>query len=138
MGPIRSPERTPMSDPSLRETLELRLFAILRIARAGVTGGDVYDARVISASDLTTLGQPHRAIAVLDRLVAASPERPRAWFERGIARMELDQDALALEDLQHCLELDPDFPGARQWLEIARKALQDNAPENRPPTDTGR
>lgn len=97
------------------EAFLLTVFGAHRILKALLTGGDVYDAKVISASDISDLGGHRIAVAWLSRLIKAEPNRPRAYFERGIAHLEMRDKANALIDFEQCLRLDPAFPGAKDW-----------------------
>lgn len=55
------------------------------------------------------------AIDLLSEVISIDPNNAQAWFERGMANLELDNDNSALSDLDRALEIAPDFPGAREW-----------------------
>jgi hypothetical protein len=67
------------------------------------------------AIDLSGEGEHEAAIELLTRAIAIDATKPQAFFERAIALLDLEQDREALLDLDKALELDPRFPGARDW-----------------------
>ncbi len=103
------------------EALLLTVFGVHRILMAALTRGDIYDAKVIYASDISDLGGHCIAVAWLSRLIKAEPSRARAYFERGMAYLELRDNANALIDFKQCLRIDPTFPGAKDWHAHASK-----------------
>lgn len=103
------------------EAVLLFVFAVTRIAKAVATGGDVYDAKVIAASDVSDLGGHRIAVHWLSRLINSNPTKPRAYFERALAKLELQDKHAAVKDLERCLQIDPAFPGAKDWYERASK-----------------
>jgi len=103
------------------EAFLLTVFGVHRILKAALTRGDVYDAKVIYASDISDLGGHRIAVAWLSRLIKAEPNRPRAYFERGMAHLELRSNVNALIDFEQCLRIDPTFPGAKDWHARASK-----------------
>jgi len=101
------------------EAVLLTIFGLHRIFVAWRSNGDVYDAKVIFASDISDLGGHRLAVRWLSRLIASDPQRPRAYFERGLARLELNDAEGAKDDLSMCLRIAPEFPGAQQWYSNA-------------------
>ena len=65
------------------------------------------------------------AIELLTQAVAIDPRNAQAYFERGIALMNLDRDADAVADFSSALEIHPHFPGALSWRSKAFAALDD-------------
>ncbi len=60
-----------------------------------------------------------KALSVLDALIKTEPSCSQAFFERGMVHMEQDKDSLAIPDLSRALDLEPNYPGARDWLSRA-------------------
>jgi tetratricopeptide (TPR) repeat protein len=56
------------------------------------------------------------ALKLLDRAIKANPANPQAHFERGMALADLSRDREAVVAFERALELNPVFPGAREWL----------------------
>ena len=100
----------------------LTYYGISRLWTSSRSGGDTYDAKVIFAGDLSDLGGHRLASFWLGRLIASAPGRPRAYFERGMALLELHNDAAALKDFERCLSIDANFPGAKDWYERTKKS----------------
>jgi tetratricopeptide (TPR) repeat protein len=103
------------------EAVLLTVFGVWRIARASFTGGDVYDAKVIYAGDIADLGGHRLAVRWLSNLIESNPSRPRAYLERAMAYLALKDKASAIKDFERCLQIDPAFPGAREWYARASK-----------------
>jgi hypothetical protein len=99
----------------LADAILLSVFGVVRIAKAALHRGDVYDAKVILASDISDLGGHRLAAHWLGRLIASQPNRPRAYFERGMVHLELHDNGSAQRDFERCLQIDPTFPGAKDW-----------------------
>lgn len=72
-----------------------------------------------------------KALAILDALITDEPTCSQAFFERGMVHMEQDKDSLAIPDLSQALELEPNYPGARDWLSraLARTGQHQRAAE---------
>lgn len=89
-------------------------------------------AHTTSASDLIQraidLSDDERytdAISLLTTAISIDPRIAQAYFERGMAYMNLDQNAAAAADFDRALSLDQDFPGARDWRARAAESLGD-------------
>lgn len=67
------------------------------------------------AIDLSDAGDYRKAHKLLTKAIRLDPNNAQAYFERAIVCLNMDQDQQALPDLDRCLELDPHFPGARDW-----------------------
>jgi len=70
---------------------------------------------VEEAIDASDTGSYRRALRLLAKAIKLEPSDPQAYFERAIVFLNMDQDQEALPDFDRCLELDPAFPGARDW-----------------------
>ncbi len=70
---------------------------------------------VDQAIDLGDAGEHWKAYELLAKALALDPECAQAYFERGMVLMNMDRDNEAIADFDRCLELDPAFPGARDW-----------------------
>jgi tetratricopeptide (TPR) repeat protein len=57
-----------------------------------------------------------KAIEAYTALIEKHPDYDRAYNERAMARINLDQDEEAVADFRRCLAINPDYPGARDWL----------------------
>lgn len=80
-----------------------------------------FDSDLATAIELGDDGALTAALAAFDRLVANYPNEMPARFERAMVLLNLDRDAEAIADLEHVLEHDPDYPGARNWYAIAQR-----------------
>jgi predicted Zn-dependent protease len=67
------------------------------------------------AIDLTDDGDHEGAVKLLTRAIKANPANPQAYHERAMSLLNLDRPHAALADFDRALELDPKFPGARDW-----------------------
>ena len=65
------------------------------------------------------------AIALLQQAIRLDPGHAQAYFERGMAYLNLDRDASAAADFDRALAIDPDFPGALDWRARAAASLGD-------------
>ncbi len=78
------------------------------------------------AIDLSDAEDYIGAINLLTRAITDEPKDAQAYFERGMASLNLDQDADAVADFDRALSIDPDFPGARDWRSRALASLGDH------------
>lgn len=67
------------------------------------------------AIDLSNAGDYQKAHKLLIEAIKLDPSNAQAHFERAIVLMDMNRDEDALPDLDRCLELNPAFPGARDW-----------------------
>lgn len=81
---------------------------------------------VLRAIDLMDAGDCTSAIDLLTHVIVDDPDNARAYFERGMALMNLDRDADAIADFDRALAIDPGFPGARAWRARAAESLGDH------------
>src|SRR5262249_24713783 len=75
--------------------------------------------------DLSDKERSTDAISLLTAAISIDPRMPQAYFERGMAYLNLDQDAAAAADFDRALHLDPNYPGARNWRSRAAGSLGD-------------
>jgi len=85
---------------------------------AAASTGDP-DARLTAARRDAGAGDDARAVAILDRLVAAEPLAPGGWYLRGIIEARGDRPAEAAVSLARALELDPEDDDTRYALALA-------------------
>ena len=67
------------------------------------------------AIDLSDDEDYHGAISLLTRSICEDGGSAQAFFERGMALLNLDRDGEAIGDFDSALALNPEFPGARDW-----------------------
>lgn len=77
------------------------------------------------AIDLSDEEQYSEAIALLNRAISIDPSAAQAFFERGMAFFNLDQNVAAAADFDRALSLDTNFPGARDWRSRVAESLGD-------------
>jgi Flp pilus assembly protein TadD len=75
------------------------------------------------AIDRSDDGDYEGAVKLLTRAARADPSNPRAYHERAIALANLNRDRAAVADFERALELNPVFPGAREWLARTLRGL---------------
>jgi predicted Zn-dependent protease len=78
------------------------------------------------AIDRSGDGDPTGALELLDRAIKADPTNPQAQFERGMALADLNRDREAVAAFERAVELNPAFPGAREWLARILRGLGDH------------
>jgi tetratricopeptide (TPR) repeat protein len=78
------------------------------------------------AIDLSDAEDYPAALKLLTRAIAVDATNAQAYFERGMVRLNLRQDAEAVADFDRALELDGDFPGARDWRARTLASLGDH------------
>ena len=88
-----------------------------QLTKAIFTKKDVKEKQVIFAGDLSDLGFHKIGILICNRTIKKEPDFPRAYFERAMAKLELNRYDESILDFKKCLELDSDYPGAKQWLQ---------------------
>jgi len=67
------------------------------------------------AIDYSDDGDYVNSINLLTKVVSINPNSEQAYFERGMAYLELNKDADAIADFDRALKLDPEYSGARDW-----------------------
>lgn len=77
------------------------------------------------AIDLSDEERYTEAVTVLNRVISMDPDIPQAYFERGMAYLNLEKDSDAAADFDRALFLDPNFPGARDWRSRVAESLGD-------------
>jgi tetratricopeptide (TPR) repeat protein len=91
-------------------------------APAALTAGEATN-RYYDASLLVTAEKWAEAEASYDRILALAPTDPRAYEQRGLARLRADDPAGALDDLAVCLSLSPTAGRCHLYAADALKAL---------------
>lgn len=67
------------------------------------------------AIDLSDGGDHSKAIAMLTKAISIDPLSEQAFFERGMANLELNNNADAIADFDRALEINPEYSGAGDW-----------------------
>lgn len=67
------------------------------------------------------MGDGNAAAADMTRVLELQPERHEAWFNRAFARHVAGDEAGAIADFQHYLEVGND----PMWLEVSRQQIED-------------
>jgi tetratricopeptide (TPR) repeat protein len=80
-------------------------------------------ALVHQAIDLSDDEKYQDAVELLTKAIAIDSSNAQAYFERGMALLNLERDADAVPDFDHALSIDSDFPGARDWRARAFESL---------------
>ncbi|HKB35123.1 MAG TPA: tetratricopeptide repeat protein, partial [Gemmataceae bacterium] len=78
------------------------------------------------AIDRLDRGDYEGAVKLLTRAVKADPTNLQAYHERAMALLNLNRDREALADFSKALELNPRFPGARDWRARTLAGLGDH------------
>lgn len=77
------------------------------------------------AIDLSDAKEYSGAVSLLTQAISADSDNPQTYFERGMALLNLDQDADAVADFDRALAIDPNFPGVRDWRARTIESLGD-------------
>lgn len=62
-----------------------------------------------------------------NRVIQLDPDCTQAFCCRGIARLTLQENKAAIEDLNHAITLNPDFANAYLWRGIAYRRIKNSA-----------
>jgi tetratricopeptide (TPR) repeat protein len=76
------------------------------------------------ALKLADAGHHAKAIEAYTALIEKYPDYDRPSNERAMTRLHLNQNEEAVADFQRCLAINPDYPGARDWLARTLFGLQ--------------
>lgn len=79
------------------------------------------------AIDLSDAEKWPEAIDLFTSILEKDPALSQAYFERGMVWLNLEQANRALQDFEKVLELDPEYPGGRDWYASTLDDLQDHA-----------
>lgn len=80
-----------------------------------------YGSRVVNlAAQLIKLGEDDNALKLLNEAIANSPGYSLAWSHRALVRYHQGEIALAREDAQNALRLDPENGQAQNLLNLLR------------------
>jgi len=77
------------------------------------------------AIDYSDDGDYVNSINLLTKVISINPNNEQAYFERGMAYLELNKDADAIADFDRALKLDPEYSGARDWRARTLASLGD-------------
>jgi tetratricopeptide (TPR) repeat protein len=82
----------------------------------------MHEEELIKAIGLSEKEKYKQAINILNKLIRKDGRNQRALFERAYALTSIDDDVNAIEDLHTLLNINPNYPGARDWYaQIAGK-----------------
>ena len=70
---------------------------------------------IIKATDLSDSEDYAGAVKVCDAIIAYNASYDRAYFERAMALLNLDLDDLALKDFERLEQINPTYPGLKDW-----------------------
>ena len=80
-----------------------------------MTNNDHVTQLIHQAIDESGEGDYAVAITTLSKAIALDPNSEQAFFERGMAYLELDNTSDAISDFDRALAIDSDYSGARDW-----------------------
>ncbi len=83
------------------------------------------DAEIIKAIDYSDNEEYQMAIAVCTDIIKSDSNYDRAYFERAMALLNLEKDYLALIDFKKLLDLNPEYPGGKDWYSRTLSGLGD-------------
>jgi tetratricopeptide (TPR) repeat protein len=96
-------------------------YAVWRMRSEEMATRDLaFQAELNAAIDLSNEGKWKKALKALDGLVKGHPDEMQPRFERAMVLLNLDRDADAIKDLEHVLQREPDYPGAKSWYATAQ------------------
>ncbi|WP_185964326.1 tetratricopeptide repeat protein [Aliikangiella marina] len=75
------------------------------------------------AIDFSGNGEYSKAINLLTQAILIEPDNEQAFFERGMAYLELNNEPDALADFDRALQINPEYSGARDWRSRTLSAL---------------
>jgi len=78
------------------------------------------------AIDLSDAEDYRGAVNLLTQAISADSSNAQAYFERGMALLNLDQGANAIADFDRALTIESEFPGARDWRARTLASLGDH------------
>jgi len=83
------------------------------------------DTEIIKAINYSDNEYYQKAIDICTEIVNSNPNYDRAYFERAMAYLNIDKDNLAIVDFKKLLELNPEYPGAKDWYSRTLSGLGD-------------
>ncbi|GAB1858422.1 hypothetical protein MHTCC0001_32590 [Flavobacteriaceae bacterium MHTCC 0001] len=83
------------------------------------------EAEIIKAIDFSDNEEYQKAIEVCTKIINSNPNYDRAYFERAMAYLNIDKDNLAIVDFKKVLQLNPEYPGAKDWYSRTLSELGD-------------
>ena len=102
---------------SMREAQDDADAAIAALERSLALQPLLIEAQVKLADALVKAGRPAEALAQLETVVALDPvHRPRAWFNKGVIHLQMQQPEAAADAFTQAAHLDPDLADAHIQL----------------------
>lgn len=83
------------------------------------------DSEIIKAIDYSDNENYQKAIDICTAIINSNPNYDRAYFERAMAYLNLDKDNLAINDFKKLIQLNPEYPGAKDWYSRTLSGLGD-------------
>lgn len=83
------------------------------------------DTEIIRAIDYSDNEDYQKAIDICTEIVNSNPDYDRAYFERAMAYLNIDKDHLAINDFKKLLQLNPEYPGVKDWYSRVLSGLGD-------------
>lgn len=83
------------------------------------------ELEIIKAIDYSDNGDYKIAIDICTEILKSNLDYDRAYFERAMAYLNLDKDNLAINDFKKLMQINPDYPGARDWYSKTLSRLGD-------------
>src|SRR5262245_59811535 len=77
-----------------------------------------YQERLEEAMDVADDGKLRKALKLFESLITDFPAEMQPRFERAMVYLDIDNEKAAISDLEHVLQFEPDYPGARNWFAI--------------------
>lgn len=76
------------------------------------------DKEIMKATDYYDGEKYLPAIKVCNSIIAFDPTYERAYFERAMAYLGLDNHSMALKDFEKLMAINPKYPGLRNWYSL--------------------
>jgi tetratricopeptide (TPR) repeat protein len=83
------------------------------------------ETEIIKAIDYSDNEDYQKAIDICTEIVNSNPNYDRAYFERAMVYLNIDKDNLAIIDFKKLMELNPEYPGAKDWYSRTLSGLGD-------------
>ncbi len=83
------------------------------------------ETEIIKAIDYSDNEEYQMAIDICTGLIKSNSNYDRAYFERAMAYLNLNKDNLAINDFKKLLQLNPEYPGAKDWYSRTLSGLSD-------------
>lgn len=83
------------------------------------------ETEILRAIDYSDNEEYQSAIEVCTKIINSNPNYDRAYFERAMAYLNINKDNLAIVDFKKLMELNPTYPGAKDWYSKTLSGLGD-------------